>query len=466
MNRNLAYLALFTLPILFGLPVHAQEVPAAPADAFVESIGVCAHFGYGDTPYGSAYEGVRQKLLASGIRHVRDGILRPIEIERVEDLGKQGIHFCVVGEPEVETPEGIRERVKSINARVPGAIDAIEGPNEPDLFWVGNKKSYRGKSGANSDTEALEAAVLFHKDLYTAFKADPATKNIVVIGPSLGKTYEPGKNPLVGSGLSAFVDRGNFHPYFGGNPFSFPSRYATIEKYLWHGTHPGTNIDEAPYAIDTYAPPFAPKPMVATEAGCATDTNGTSESAHGKYIPRMFLEYFRKGIKRTYSYEFVDEFEDANNREARFGLLRRDLSPKPAYTALSNLIHLLSDKGKAFVPGKLDYTLTVSPVGEYTRTAYVHSLLLQKRDGAFYLCLWHEIANEDGSEKPRRQILPPPMPAVITVRTPVNATVTVYNWDENGEMTSSELPLTDSKLNVAVPDRVMVIKLTPSKKGE
>jgi len=455
--------------LLSSASVSAEPVPAQSADRFVNSIGVCTHWGYPDTPYGFAYEKVREKLIESGIRHLRDGMLRPIERERIKDLGKRGIRTCIIAEPEVGTPEQIRDTVKAINKEVPGAIDAVEGPNEPDLFWVNNKKSYKGKSGANGAGEAVEAAVLFHKDLYTMMKADPATKGIPIIGIALGKTYDPGggsPNPLTPGSLTSFVDWGNFHPYFGGNSFSVPFAYGTIQKYLWDGTHPSTNIDEFPYAFNTYHPPYAPKPMAATEAGCATDTNGTSEGAHGKYIPRMFLEYFRKGIVRTYSYEFVDEFTDPNNREARFGLLRRDLTPKPAYTALKNLITVLADpspaNAKPFTLGKLDFTLTVSPVEEWTRTQYVRTMLLQKRNGDYYLVLWHEVANEDKSVQPRRQIQPPLMPALLTVKTPIASAATLYTWDEKGEMTPQSVQMTGGTLRIAIPDRVMVLRLKPA----
>ncbi|MEI6432794.1 MAG: hypothetical protein WCP07_11475, partial [bacterium] len=372
--------------------------------------------------------------------------------------------FCIVAEPEVGTPEIIRDKVKEMNRKVLGVIDCVEGPNEPDLFWANNKKSYGGKSGANGEKEAVEAAVLFQQDVYKAFRNDPATAKITLIGPALGKTYEPSKNPIPAGSLANFVDWGNFHPYFGGNPFSFPATYGTIAKYFWDGTNPGTNIDEFPHAFDTYAPPYRPKPMAATEAGCATDTNGTSESAHGKYIPRMFLEYFLKGVQRTYSYEFVDEFTDPNNREARFGMLRRDLTPKPAYTALKNLIALLSDRGAKFKPGTLDLSLIVSPNGEWIRTNYVHHLLLQKRNGDFYLVMWHEIANEDKSVTPRRQILPPPMPAQLTVKTPVSSTATLYQWDEKGEMSSAPARLVNGKIALRIPDRVMVLKISSTTK--
>ena len=57
-------------------------------------------------------------------------------------------------------------------------------------------------------------------------------------------------------------------------------------------------------------------------------------------MPRLLLEHFMRGEQRFYSYELIDEFVDPEqtNPEANFGLLRRDLTPKPAYTAMKTLL--------------------------------------------------------------------------------------------------------------------------------
>ena len=92
----------------------------------------------------------------------------------------------------------------------------------------------------------------------------------------------------------------------------------------------------APLAFISYAPPFAPKPMAATETGYPTHRSGSSELAQGKYLPRLFCEYFTHGVQRTFWYELVDEdeFPDPNgdNVECHYGIIRKDLTPKPAYT--------------------------------------------------------------------------------------------------------------------------------------
>lgn len=446
-----------------SLSSSAQAEQSRSAESFLDSVGVCTHFGYPDTPYGADYEGVRRRLIELGVRHVRDGFSN-----RILDLSKLGIKTCVVAEPEAGTPDQIRDRIKAINGQAPasGAIDAVEGPNEPDLFWVSRAKSYNGKNASKGPEELVAAVTAFQKDLFAALKADPMTTGLKVIGPALGKTYDQAanKNPFDEGSLAEAVDWGNFHPYPGGNLSSTAFAYATLEKYYWHGTMPSGNIDEFPAAFTTYQPPFSKKPMAATETGYSTFKDGTSELANAKYMPRLFCEYFRKGIVRTYANELVDEFMDPtrSNREANFGLLHNDLSPKPAYNAVRSLIHLLDDRDSkpGFRPGSIGMTIEVRPFEEYRRTQFVHHLLLQKSDGAFYLLIWHDIANEDASKTPHRQITPPDMPATITFSVPLRR-VQVYSYDANWNLTPAVVTFDNNTLPINVQDRVMVIRISP-----
>ena len=45
------------------------------SDVLVDRIGVCVHLSYLRTPYGNFDELVRPRVLESGIRHLRDGVL-------------------------------------------------------------------------------------------------------------------------------------------------------------------------------------------------------------------------------------------------------------------------------------------------------------------------------------------------------------------------------------------------------
>lgn len=472
--------------LLMALPAPAAPEQARSADAFVNSIGVNTHWDYKDTPYGAAYEKVRAKLVESGIRHVRG------DFSRAPDLAKRGILTMVGVSPghnedgSDATIERLKARVKDANKNGP-VIDWVEGPNEPDLFWQktenGDKNgygavSYKGQGYAQGDKGIIAGVTAFQKDLYAAFKRDPTTKNLKIVGPALGKTYgyDVG-SPYGKETLTDSVDFGSFHPYPGGNPFSQHWAYDTIDWYIGHGTQPSGNMDEFPFVFDVYAPPFAPKPMVASETGYSTFTpGGQTEAVQAKYIPRLFCEYFRKGVVRTYLYEFVDAFSNPGDRDSNFGLLRHDVTPKPSFAAVKNMIAVLSEKGvrPKFAPRSLDFTLAVRPVLEYKepgsgqtvnydRTQYVHHLLLQKSSGDFFLVLWHEVSDEDGGVTPHRVIAPPALPTTLTLPPAVKfARVFTPNDGPNGV----QRPVKNGRLTLNVPDKIVIVKLVaPAKKA-
>lgn len=59
--------------------------------------------------------------------------------------------------------------------------------------------------------------------------------------------------------------------------------------------------------------------------------------------PRLFLEYAKASVERTFTYELVDLRPDPerDEREKNFGLFENDWSYKPSATALKNLIGFL-----------------------------------------------------------------------------------------------------------------------------
>lgn len=456
MRKIVAFWAALTLSALLLPPsVHAAPEPARSADSFVDSVGVNVHLTYTDTAYGHFDDIVRPRLAALGVRHVRDGAVDTnarTYYDRLNALGRLGIKGLFIIGPRDVNAIGDRDRafIKDFARRVPASIEAYEGPNEYDI--VGNHKG---------DAHWVQTLQQFQILLYRTVKDTPALKGIAVLGPSLGASHDYGHPPV--PDLSASVDYGNAHPYpFGGNPFSDRAGYDTIDWYIGHGNYPADNLDEFPAAFDNARPMFVGKPLIFTETGYYTGTGkgAASEAAFAKYVPRLVCETFRKGVPRTYLYEFLDDHANPGDNESNFGLVRADGTPKAAYTALKNLLALLAERGvsPAFRPQSLDYTLTVSPVGAYTRTQYVHHLLLQKSDGAFYLLLWHEISDEDANVNPHRQITPPDMPATLTLPTAIKHARLFRPWEN---VTGGALPITGGKITLAVPDQVIVLKLAP-----
>jgi hypothetical protein len=348
-NRMRSLRASFLACILFAAlagPAHAAT-PVSPADAFVDSIGVNVHMNFTDTAYADSGRLV-DSLSGAGIRHVRDGLdwNTPHAYAAFDRLADRGIGTTfIMGEPGGRT--GTLDQLLAA-LRTRRGVDAVEGPNE------------YGSSGLPDWAERLRD---YQQRLYAAVKQDPALAHLPVLGPSLvtWQQYE-----ALGD-LRAALDAGNVHPY------------------------PGGDIPEAKldWWLSVAAPVSGDRPVWATETGYhnATQTTGghrpASEAAAATYLPRLYLEYFRRGIPRTFAYELIDLRPDAGreDQEANFGLLRNDYTEKPAYRRLANLIAVLSDPGPAH---------PVEPVGVSIDGAPddLRRLLLQKRDGSYYLVLW------------------------------------------------------------------------------
>lgn len=171
-------------------PAHAAPVAARPADELVNSIGVNVKLGYDDTPYGN-HATVKAKLQELGIRHIRDGLAgtaadaktQGIEAT-IRDLNAQGVKFLAVISTNTSTVAGKTE-AQAINdaiGRLSGAVEAVEGPNEPDNFGF----SYGGQNFPQS-------IVPFQTMLWNAVKNGPNSA-LPVLAPSLGN---PNNSSLV-----------------------------------------------------------------------------------------------------------------------------------------------------------------------------------------------------------------------------------------------------------------------------
>jgi len=463
-------------------------VRATSADAFVDSIGVDTHWSF--PTYSAHLSELESLFLNSGVRHFRDGAVPAV----MKELVSHGIRETLVIDP----AHGMVPNDSYWSAAAPGAshiiaeylknygpvgsVDALEMPNELDLFHRLYKWHPSDASTLSTDPSddnyygAYGQAVT--RDCWRAIKSDQALKSIKIIGPTVG-IQEP--SPYPPGSLYKYVDWGGFHPYPGrANTWTRPSPYDTIPKYYWNSSQPSVNVGIDSYGgsalmFTWYQPAFSDgenaKPMVATETGYQTglkSKGGISSTAQAKYVPRLFAEYLRNGIVRAFLYEFYDEGASPENPEQNFGLIYNDLTPKPAYTALTSLIKLLVDPGPAFAPGRLKYSLTVRPNGYYTRTGYVHDLLLQKRNGDFYLLLWHEISdtsNTDiyGNELPstQRDITPPPLETTITLPKEI-VSAELYYYDQNWHLHPEPLSIADDQITVMATDSVSVIRLSPS----
>lgn len=404
-------------PLVAALILNVAGAPlpelARPADDFVESIGVCTHWNYSDTPYGKQYERGRQLLKELGVRYIRDSA-SPRTRELYHELG---IRTTAVAQPPLDKCLAqLREQAE--------ALAAIEGPNETN----GRPITYRHVTRFPDSTRS------FQDELYAALKADPQLRAVPVIAPSMA--------------------------WFGGN-----LKLAPLASYDFAVTHsyPGgrmpSNLDREIDEAGKLAGLGQPlKRIVATESGYHTACGlreeghqGVSQAARAKYLPRLVAEYYRQGIVRTYLYEFICSYEVANRRglrsEAKYGLVAYDMTPTPGYLAMQQLIARLQDPGEPVRVQALDLELAAPDS--------VHRLLLQKRDGSYHLLLWNEVpVFEVDPEDPRYgQDLPSdPVPVTLTLPAAPLAPPTLARLDG----TSQPLPA-QAVLQFAVPDEVVIV---------
>jgi hypothetical protein len=364
--------------------VHAGEgqtsEQAKPADLFLESIGANVHLNYFDTGYGN-FEVIKKRLLDLGVRHLRDGAqltndsnYNNIFYGRLKELASSGIRFDLIFDPRSSMGPLTPEKLSAVAALAGDSLETIEGPNEydnsQDRNWAYTLRGYQAR-------------------LYQTAKSDPATRSLAVIGPSFVHAQS---RDAIGD-LSPYMDYGNLHSYPGGRM-------------------PTSNLKDGDESEIVEARKVSgSRPLVSTETGYHTAVAshgrdpGISDRAFAKYVSRLYLEYFNHGFTRTYLYEISDEKPDPAriDPEHNFGLLTSAGEPNPAYFSLRNLIAILGEahgptgsrdanSESKFLPGQLRYQLQ----GE---TSEIHHTLLQKRDGRFYVILWHETSSYDITRK-------------------------------------------------------------------
>ncbi len=186
------------------------------------------------------------------------------------------------------------------------------------------------------------------------------------------------------------------------------------------------------------------EPVVSTETGYESGA-GLSDAIIGRYELRTLFESLSLGMSKTYLYELIDD------PSGNWGLLTGAFSPRPAYTAIENVLALLKDVSFP-QPGKLNYTLA-------GQTQNVNHLLLQKSNGTFYLAIWLAVQSAD-PDNPSTAYNVPPQNVTLSTNTPI-AGSTAYVLDDSGNLTSSSTELTNGSLPIVVTDRITLIALSP-----
>lgn len=400
------------------LPLFLLATPAIAQQRlydFYDSVGVNTHFSYVNTAYYQQPQAIIANLQKLQIHHVRDGLsyawVAPNLYSIYSRLAAAGIH------PELIIPmaNGLTAtQVAALLPNYPGA-DAVEAPNECDISGDSN--------WANDLVSYLPNVAQIGRD-----------QNLTVLGPSLTQVSSYSK---VGD-ISQYMNRNNFHWYWSQrNP----------ENSGWGGPDAQWNYyGSMAYGIDLGNIDAPGVPAWVTESGYVAQPTGSStaipEWVEAVYMPRLLFSTWNAGIKRTYIYELMDE----PSSTIGYGLLRGDLSPRPAFNAVAHLMALTYDAPSSFTPTPLKYSLS--------QAKNIGQAFFQKSDGSYWLALWNTSPVWD-------PIKFQPMDVAtqsVTVSVPGKRIVNAWTWDIAGNTHGSSPGSTQATISVG--STITLMKIT------
>jgi len=186
--------------------------------------------------------------------------------------------------------------------------------NEPNIevFW-------KPKPNATQYAELLKAT------LKAIRSANP---NAVVIAPATSGVDLEFIEKLLKIGALRGIDAISVHPYRDNIPETVLTDYKKLREIL------------AKYGLNL--------PIVCSEWGYSTWSNGISMRRQAAYVVRMYITNLMEGIPITIIYDWKDDGPDINNAEHNFGLIADYESAglrliKPAYFAIYNTARILHD---------------------------------------------------------------------------------------------------------------------------
>lgn len=433
------------------------RVQARVADKFVDSMGINVHMESRKTPYGN-YALTNPSLHELGMRHFRDEVNDTSWsfVNELNAIGKLGYTLCGLIEGGNDYPPlGTRlesSAVFSMIHNLEPTIDAVEGPNEPD-----------NANFVYDDVAYPQGAINESEDLWSIIKGNSNTNTLPVVVMSEASAPDFTQLAAITPPPIGYATYGNMHAYQGGGV----GDNLLADWYI-------------PYARDL----TGSDAVWTTEMGYHNNTNylkdgeqqGVSQRASAIYLPIAFLSGFDRGVLRTFSYELMDEVNDPHlthpcsesdsglrycSGEGHYGLLNYDRKPKPAYTALRNLIALLREPGvRDFEPGSLLITFSGVP-------STMRYTLLQKSSGAYYLALWNDLSvyklaakTKSGAILPGRDLYPQSVPVTVTFSEPRTLTIYAPN-DASGVNPTDAYTIATSpqSIDLRLPPEVLLLEI-------
>lgn len=470
---------------LFRRAASMQPLVTSESDDFVHGIGINQHIDQED--YYNRYDSIiKPRTRELGVRLIRQGFTTFCNpgtncafgafIERLHGLNEPPMsgrppirllyqtyynennydsmwptHPCWLPKLKTVMQGGTIPCGPETGTPVPGSmeVEAVEARNEMDHCPSYNT-SCQSVPGTWYDKSLAHIpnwpSLVIQKTQETkaALASDPVTSGLKVVGPSFVHVNEfattsAGNGQTVGELVAPVLqssDYANNHPYCDING-------------LYYCMRPGASDGFS--AWESYFGPS--RPLWTTETGYSKYprnelTPVVSDTMHAKYIGRALLDMFDRGIQRYIWYELLDRGEatSPNLRDAHYGLVREDGSVKPAFTALKNLITLLSDYGPSFTPTTL--------YADISAPSALHVTAFQKRNGEYWVALRNEVNTSTDSDQT--------ISATLKFEGSFARAETYKPRTGTGALATYTNPGT---LTLTIPDDTLLLRLVPASGG-
>jgi len=483
-RKKITILTGCSLMASFSLPA-AEQAEASPLN---NRLGTATHFVQGWDPVAiipmirdTGFGWIRDEIVWGDIEREKGKYQIPEATAKWIDIASQaGIKIIAVlnFENKIYTdrydPVAYAAAAAFIAKEFKGKIQVIEILNEPHNF--GYSKLYGGNwNGMEADGKVSpwigKYVTLLNAAAAAIKKANPEMK---VIG--LG-SVAPANFRMLGLGISDKVDGLVDHPYsFTTVPELIP--YTSQEPVVKRdgiatADKAGTFASQIRLYREESAKTKGPSEIWLTEFGYTTFLEGKdkgmylgfTEEAQAKYIMRRFAECLGLNVTTAIQYDFKNDGVDPQMGEQNFGLVRADLTPKPALAPIQRLVRgtigLTADDslGLRVFPFRdrqddvvqvWDGTTLVTPGG-------IKSYSFKDAQGQWAVAIW-------SPERVGRDL----QPRVADIEVPLDPKAYVVESTNfyTGEKRSVEFPATGDTINLSelvIPDSPLLLRFLPVK---
>jgi hypothetical protein len=332
--------------------VRAQSVPETPGRD--DSVGICTHFSQNWSAdvvmpliAKSGAGWIRDDLNWADLEHTPGNYQIPAKtrvwLEIARKAGLKTDLILAYGNPAYPDHYDTAAYAKAagwLAREVANNVQAIEILNEPNNF--GFRDLYGGSWNGNEANGSISPYVKKYVEILNAAAKEIklANPHMTVIG--LGAP-PPASFRMIALGLAPEVDGLTDHPYGGRLPelIAYPARPDILRRDGIATADAAGTLASQVSLFRSQAKKFGTtEKLWHTEWGYATELPkpgkpGMSEENQAVYILRRLLESEALGVEHTFIYDFKDDGE-------KFGLIRSDRTPKPAYSALQRLTRVIA----------------------------------------------------------------------------------------------------------------------------